>query len=70
MHASHRVLWFGFLVRVVRQKGQLNARVGTVGTDVRGVYALKAKAEDSAKVSGDVRGASNDPPGFKWTTQP
>src|SRR5258708_6804316 len=55
---------------VVRQRGQLNARVGTVGTDVRGVYALKAKAEDSAKVSGDVRGVSNDPPGFKWTAQP
>jgi hypothetical protein len=32
----------------------LNTRVGTVGTEMHGIYAFKAEAEDRAKVSGHM----------------
>ena len=32
----------------------LKARVGTVGTEMHGIYAFKAEAEDRAKVSGHM----------------
>jgi len=48
----------------------LNARVGTFGAEVHGIYTFKAEAEDRAKVPGNARCVSNNAPGFEWTAQP